>query len=349
MKRIVLCATQVPFTHGGAEVLVDSLRDELLARGFACEVVRLPFSWTTPLHVMRSALAWRLTDLRTLGGEPIDLVIATRFPAYVIRHPAKVVWLIHQFRQVYDLAGTPYSEYRGSPEDEAAGRMVRAIDGRTLREARRVFTISGNVSERLRRYNGIDSEPLYPPPKLGDAYRSDGFGDYIFSVGRLDRMKRFDLLVEALARTDTAVRAVVAGSGPEEEALRELARRKGVEDRFELAGFVSDERLAELYAGSLAVFYAPYDEDYGYVTVEAMKSGKPVLTADDSGGVLEFVDDEVNGFIAAGASPRRLAARMDHLFRHPEQAERMGAAGRERVAAIGWDRVIEGLTGGLRA
>lgn len=347
MKRVVIATTQVPFSRGGAELLVESLSDELADRGLAVEVVRLPFSWTRRLDVLKSALAWRLLDLRTLAGEPIDLVIATRFPAYLIRHPNKVVWLIHQFRQVYELKGTPYSEYQDAPEDRRAAAMVRAMDARALSEARALFSISRNTAARLKRFNGLDALPLYPPPKLAGQLRPGRHGDYVFTAGRLDRMKRFDLLLEALAATASPTRAVIAGDGPEAGRLHEMAERAGLLDRVVFAGFVDEARLVDLYAGALAVFYAPYDEDYGYVTVEAMKAGKPVLTTDDSGGVLELVEDGVNGFVAPAGSARRLAQAIDSLAADPALAARLGEAGRRRVEGIGWDEVIESLTGGL--
>jgi glycosyltransferase involved in cell wall biosynthesis len=98
--------------------------------------------------------------------------------------------------------------------------------------------------------------------------------------------------------------------------------------------------------GALAVFYAPYDEDYGYVTVEAFKAGKPVLTAADSGGVLEFAADGRNGFICRPDSPRDLAARLDALYRDRDKAKALGERGQETVASIGWDAVVERLLGG---
>lgn len=343
--RIAICAVQVPFTRGGAEVLVDSLAEELRRRGHEVEVIRLPFSWLSRMQVLKSSVAWRLLDLHTLTGDPVDLVIATRFPAYLLRHPNKVVWLIHQFRQVYDLAGTPFSEYQGTPSDEKTAAMVRAMDARTLGEARRLFTISSNTADRLQCFNGLTAEPLYPPPKMGEAYRSGDFGDYVLSVGRLDRMKRFDLLLAALAKTEAPVRCVIAGTGPEDGALRERARQLGLEERVRFAGFVPDAELLELYAGALGVFYAPYDEDYGYVTVEAMKSGKPVLTTRDAGGVLEFVEDGVNGVIGDPDRPRTLARALDQWFQDRGEARRLGEAGKRRVSAISWDRVIPALLG----
>ncbi len=347
MKRVVIATTQVPFARGGAELLVESLGSELSGRGFAVEVVQLPFSWTRRLDVLKSALAWRMLDLRTLVGEPIDLVIATRFPAYLIRHPKKVVWLIHQFRQVYELQGTPYSEYQDTAEDRRTAAMVRAMDARALSEARGLFSISRNTAARLARFNGLEAHPLYPPPKLGGALRSGRYGDYVFTAGRLDRMKRFDLLLEALAQTASGTRAVIAGHGPEAERLEEMAARLGLAERVVFAGFVDDARLVDLYAGALAVFYAPYDEDYGYVTVEAMKAAKPVLTTADSGGVLELVEDGVNGFVAPAGSTRRLARAIDALAADRELAARLGEAGRRRVEGIGWDEVIDALTGSL--
>ena len=344
--RVVICGAKVPFAHGGAEMLVDSLRDELRRRGFAADVVNLPFQWTDRVGLVKSGLAWRLIDLTQAGGHRIDLVIATRFPSYLVKHPNKVVWLVHQFRQAYDLLGTRYSDFaEHQPRDAKVLEMIHAMDRRTLSEARRIFTISRNTAERLERFNQLAAEVLYPPPMLDGRFRPGEFGDYFFTVGRLDRLKRFDLLIRALKHTETPVRCQIAGTGPERDELLALAERLGVAGRVDLLGWVEDERIVDLYAGSLGVFYAPYDEDYGYVTVEAFKAGKPVISTADSGGVLEFVEDGVNGFVCSPDSPRDIAARLDRLFRDRAEARALGEAGREKVATIGWDRVIESLTG----
>jgi len=345
IETICIVNTQVPFARGGAELLVESLARELRVRGFTVDTVALPFHWPDRVDLMKSALAWRLLDLSAAGGRRIDRVIATRFPSYAVKHPNKVVWLVHQLRQVYDLHGTGYSDFSADrPRDKKAIEMVRAIDRRTLAEARAIYTISGNVRERLRRGNDLAAEVLYPPPPADGIFRPGGFGDYVFSIGRLDRLKRFDLLVRAVAAAEEPVRCKIAGTGPEEGALRELAERLGVAGRVELLGWVDDARAAELYAGSLAVFYAPFDEDYGYVTVEAFRSGKPVLTAADAGGVLEFVADGATGFVCPPDDPRAMGARLDLLFRDRERARALGEAGAARVAGIGWDTVIAALT-----
>ena len=343
--RVCVCATMVPFTAGGAELHVASLHRELERRGFETVTVTLPFSAAERLSLLRTAMAWRMLDLRVEHGPEIDLVIATRFPSYLIRHPRKVVWLLHQFRQAYELDGTPYGCFSRSAEDRRTVRMIRTMDRRGLGEARRVWANSGNVAARLQRYCGLESEPLYHPPALEGRYHCDAYGDFALAVGRLDPLKRFDLVLEALAASRSGIRCMIAGEGPDREALERRIAELGLGERVELLGRVSDERLLELYAGCRAVLYPPYDEDYGYVTLEAFRSGKPVITADDSGGVVEFVEDGVTGFVAAGASPRDMARAVDRLAGDEDLARRMGAAGRQRIAHISWDHVVETLTG----
>ncbi|HEY0510877.1 MAG TPA: glycosyltransferase family 4 protein, partial [Thermoanaerobaculia bacterium] len=144
---------------------------------------------------------------------------------------------------------------------------------------------------------------------------------------------------------ETPVRCRIAGTGPEREALENLIDRSGLRGRVELLGWVEDRDVVERYASCLGVYYAPYDEDYGYVTVEAFKAAKPVITTADAGGVLEFVEDGVNGFVCAPDSPREIAAKIDLLYKDRERARAMGLAGQARVREVTWDRVIEKLTG----
>jgi glycosyltransferase involved in cell wall biosynthesis len=335
----------VPFVYGGAEALVRSLADELRRRGCEVDTVSLPFTWPDRTQLFKSCLAWRMLDLAEVEQRRVDLVIATRFPSYVVKHPNKVVWLVHQLRQAYDLHGTRYSDFAATPRDRRVVEMLRAMDRRTLSEARRVFSISKNVAARLERHNGLQIETLYPPPRLGPRLRPGPHGDYVFTVGRLNRIKRFDLLVRAMKHTRSGVRAVIAGGGPERAALGELARKLGVKEKVEILDWVDDDRLVELYAGCLAVFYAPYDEDYGYVTVEALLAQKPVVTAADSGGVLELVDDGATGYVCPPDAPAEIAARLDRLYEDRELARRLGQAGAPRAAGIDWDHVVAELLG----
>src|SRR2546423_8567699 len=341
-KRILICATQVPFVRGGAELLVEGLRDALRERGHTVDVVSLPFAWQPHELIGRSALAWRLLDLTMVDGAPVDQLICTKFPSYAVRHPRKVVWLVHQHRQAYDWYGTPFSDFANTPEDRATRDMVIRMDRRTLGEAQRRYTISRNVGARLRRFTGLDSAPLYPPSRYAGRLRAGPYGDYILSDARLDAAKRLDLLLRALACTKTAVRCVFISVGPQRERLAALARDLGLGQRVQFRGYVSDEELIELYASARAVYYAPIDEDYGFTTVQALAAARPVVTTEDAGGVLEVVADGVNGFVVA-PQPTAIAARLDALASDAGLAARLGAAGPPGVAAISWERVVEAL------
>ncbi len=344
IRTIAICASQVPFRSGGAEIHVASLHRELVRRGYRAEIVQIPFKWYPRAQILKNCLAWRLLDLSESDGEPIDLVIGTKFPSYVVKHPNKVVWLIHQFRQVYDQFGTALSDFGTSSEDLAYRDAIIALDNRVLRESRRILTISRNTARRLARFNGIVAEPLYHPPKLHGRYRNEEYGDYLFTVSRLDRAKRLDLLIQAMARVTPRARLLIAGTGPERDALSRLVEQLGLTDRVRLLGYVSDEELISLYARCRVVAYVPFDEDYGYVTLEAFASGKAVITAADSGGALEFVEDGVTGRVAE-SSPESIAARIDELWSNCSLAKRLGLAGLERIKDISWDNVIDRLLG----
>jgi glycosyltransferase involved in cell wall biosynthesis len=343
-KRILICTAQVPFVRGGAEYLVEGLRDALRERGHAVDVVALPYQWHPIERIPESALAWRLLDIASFNGEPVDLVIATKFPSYLVRHPRKVVWLVHQHRQAYDWYGTPLSDFTNLPEHRQVRDAIFRMDRRGLGECAARFTISRNVSARLKRFNGLDSAALYPPSRYAAWLHAGPYGDYILSSSRLDRAKRLDLLLDAFALTRPPARLLLAGAGPDRERLEQHAARLGLGERVRFLGFVPDAELVELYAGARAVYYAPVDEDYGFATVEAFGAARPVVTTDDAGGVLEFVEHGVNGLVCA-PDPAQLARAIDSLAADPARAERLGRAGRPRVADITWAKVVDALLG----
>jgi glycosyltransferase involved in cell wall biosynthesis len=342
--RVVVCEASVPFVEGGAEYHVRELVRQLRAHGHQTELVSIPFKWYPKDQILAHAAAWRLIDLSESNGTPIDLVIATKFPSYFVRHPHKVTWLIHQYRAAYELAGTEYSDFHHVESDVGLRDRLIALDREMLGECRRVFTNAQNTADRLARYNGVEAEPLYHPPRLADRIASGPAGDYVLSVGRIESVKRVDLAVRALASVDRAVRLVVAGDGTQRANTERLARECGVADRVEFLGAVSDEALLRLYAGALAVLYAPFDEDFGYVTLEAFLARKPVVTALDSGGPLEFVDDGVNGAVCR-PEPSAIADVIGYLHAHRDYAAALGEAGYARAREVTWDGVIDKLIG----
>lgn len=340
--NILVCAAQVPFARGGAEMLVEGLVAALNESGHRATQVALPYRWQPHGALFQSALAWRLLDLTSANGLKVDRIIATKFPSYAARHPHKIVWLVHQYRQAYDWFGTPLSEFTASDADRATRARLFELDRRTLGEARARFAISRNVAARLRRFNALDAAPLYPPPRLTGRFYPGAYGDYVLYTGRLDRAKRVDLLLRALAQTRHG-RLIIAGTGAEEQSLRHLANTLGLAGRVLFAGFVEDAPLLELYAGARAVAYAPVDEDYGFTTVEALMAARPVITTGDAGGVLEFIADGEDGWVTA-AAPEALAAALAHAFEDGAACRARGQRGCERVRDIRWDSVVAQLT-----
>jgi glycosyltransferase involved in cell wall biosynthesis len=342
MKNVLICTTQVPFTTGGAESHVEGLRRALERGGYRAEVAAVPFKWYPPAEIMRGALAWRLLDVTESNGKPVDLVVGMKFPAYLVAHPRKVLWILHQYRSAYNLWGTPFDDLSTHPEGPRVRDWVRACDERFIPEARKVFANSKTVAERLMRYNRIESEPLYHPPPRAEALRAGEQGDYVFYPSRLEPQKRQELLIEAMKHARTPVRAVLAGGTRERGRYESLVREHGVGDRVELRGFVGEDEMVELYANALGVCYLPFEEDYGYVTLEGMLSGKPLVVARDGGGATEFVTDGEEGFVS-DPDPRALAECLDRLYADREGARRMGRRALDRVKSMNltWEHVVE--------
>jgi glycosyltransferase involved in cell wall biosynthesis len=342
LRTILVCEAQVPFVRGGAESHVRALVDALRAGGDQAELVSVPFKWHPKSEILPHAAAWRLLDLSECNGRPVDLVIATKFPTYFARHPNKVAWLIHQHRAAYELAGTSYSDFTHADDDVALRREIIALDTQMLGECRRLFANSRNTAQRAERFNGLPVSPLYHPPRLAARLRHGPFGSYVLSVGRLESVKRVDLAIRAMRHAPTDVSLVIAGTGTVRGELEALSSTLDLSDRVRFVGEVSDEEIVELYSGALGVIFPPYDEDYGYVTLEAFLAGKPVITTTDAGGPNEFVIDGVNGRVMP-PGPESLGEAVSFLAADRARAANLGGAGYERARLVTWNGVIEAL------
>src|SRR3982751_4364458 len=211
VRTVIVCEAQVPFVHGGAEVHVRELVRELRARGHQAELVSVPFKWYPKEEILPHAAAWRLLDLSESNGRTVDLVIASKFPTYFVRHPNKVAWLIHQYRAAYELCGTEYSDFQHiEPDVNLRDRLIQ-LDTEMLGECRAIFSNARNTAQRLAKYNGLSAEALYHPPRLAARLKGGPYGDYVLSVGRIESVKRVDLLVRAMASVDQPIRLIVAG------------------------------------------------------------------------------------------------------------------------------------------
>jgi glycosyltransferase involved in cell wall biosynthesis len=341
--KIALCSSFVPFIHGGYRNIVEWLEPHLREAGHQVERIYLP-EVDAPDLLFRQMAAYRWIDLTSA-----DRIICFRPQAHLIPHPQKIVWFIHHVRAFYDLWDTPY---RGFPDD-ANHREIRdalhAADTAALQEAKSVFTNSQVVSDRLRSYNRITSEVLYPPVFQPERFYNRGHNNEIVYICRLEHHKRQHLLLEAMRYTRTPIRLRISGtgSGPQyPDTLRSLISEHGLEDRVILEDrWITEDEKAERLADCLAAAYLPLDEDsYGYPTVEASYASKAILTTTDSGGVLELAQHGINGYVAP-PSPQALAEAMDQLYVDRQATEAMGQHARARLAElnISWPHVLQRL------
>lgn len=348
--RILVCHPQPPFMSGGAETHANGLVAAFRDAGHEAEIATMPFKWDPPSELVHQMGMWRSIDLTQAEGGPVDLVVALKFPAYLVQHPRKIVWLIHQHRTAYELWDHPeYGDLATYPEGPAVRDLIRASDRLALGEAERIFTNSENVKGRLERSMGLPGEVLYHRSRLTERLLeapARPIGSHILFPSRFDRLKRQWLAVDAMRHVTSGVKLVLVGTGSQRDAIRQQITEAGVGDRVEIREGVSDDDLIDLYLGALGVYFGPYDEDYGYITIEGMAAARPVIVTTDAGGPLEFARDGDTGLIV-DPEPEKIAPAFDALFEDRDRAERLGAAGRVFVAekVPDWPGVVRRILG----
>lgn len=342
--KVLVVNNMAPFIWGGAEELARNLVIHLAAAGHEAELLRIPFQWE-PATVIPS----QMLMVRALELWNVDHVIALKFPAYLVRHRSKSLWLIHQYRQAYDLFDIGHTNLPAGEVGTGLREMIKAADDQCFAECRSIHTISPQISERLLLYNGRSAAPLPAPLNDPENFPGGEFGDYVFVGGRVNAMKRQHLMIEALAQTDRGMGLVVAGppDGPDDASrLVDLVARLGLEDRVKLdLRFLPRSTYAAYLNNAAAVAYLPFMEDsIGYVSIEGACAGKPLITTIDSGGVLDLVSDEETGWVAQ-PDATALADVLRRVFADLATAKGYGAAARRRWNAMGitWERTVQAL------
>jgi glycosyltransferase involved in cell wall biosynthesis len=343
-RRIAVVTSSPPMADGGHMVIARSLVQALIDAGHDAEVVVTPQN-----RFGRQAAAYLSTWLTDVGFSdrgPIDQVISLRYPSYAVRHERHVCWLNHTMREYYDLwdrFSASLTE-QGRWKERVRRALIHAADKYLLtHNVTRLFVQSRTVQARLAMWPSLRSTVLYPPAPHRP-YRCDRYGDYVFLVSRLTPLKRVDLLIDALTTADGAgIKAVIAGAGPEHERLARRIADLGLSDRVTLAGPVTQPELLHYLAHCRTVCFPPLQEDFGFVTVEAFASRKPVVTCADSGGPAELVEDGVQGFVCE-PTPQALGTRLKQLMDEPGLAERLGQQAFVRGSQITWAATVEQLT-----
>jgi glycosyltransferase involved in cell wall biosynthesis len=343
VSTICVVTSSPPFAEGGHLVMARELVRALREEGHDTGLVITPqnrFGQQGSAYLA----AW-CTDVQMAHEErKVDQVISLRFPGYAVQHPNHILWLNHRMREYYDLWDqfSSHLSWKGRIKEGMRRALIHRVDKHLFNKMQRRYVISTTVQARLRRFGGIQSTVLYPPPPKRD-YRHESYGNYLFGVSRLSPLKRFDLVLRALAEPVAAgIPFVIAGEGAELERLRGLAGHLGIEDRVKFVGRLSDKEMIEHFARCRAVVFPPFNEDYGFVTVEAFMCGKPVITCADSGGPSELVRDGENGYVTDPA-PEALAVAMRKLTDDRNLAQRLGEAGHAMATQMTWSKAIQEL------
>ncbi|MDH1341711.1 glycosyltransferase family 4 protein [Ectopseudomonas oleovorans] len=343
--KVAIATVNVPFIKGGAEIMTTELKKAFIDCGYDAEIISIPFVFHPLKSVIDNVDYWRKQDFNGFDIGRIDKVVSLKFPAYNLSHDNNTIWLMHQHRSIYDLYGTKFGEMRTADNDGLRNYIVET-DNSAFNNARQIFTISENVSKRLEEFNGVASRPLYHPPKNADSFYNDGIFPYVYFPSRLELLKRQDLLISAMQHVAEPVIAIISGEGGEYENYKKLIKKLGLEHRIRLVGHVSHNQMQRYYANCLAVFFGPYDEDYGYVSLEAMLSEKPVITCTDSGGVTEFVVNGETGFVVK-PEPVEIAEAINIAWADKAKAARLGKNAKELYLSkdINWRSVVSKLMG----
>jgi glycosyltransferase involved in cell wall biosynthesis len=343
--RIGLVSSAVPLVNGGGRFIAEWTRDHLRACGLDVELFFLPFV-DDPETMLTQIAAYRAIEL----AQSCDRVVTFRPPAHVVDHPNKIAWFIHHIRGLYDLWDTPYASVAHDARGFALREQMMAIDTRSLAECQRIYTNSRVVADRLKRYNGLESTPLYPPIWRPERFRAGEYGDEVVAICRVESHKRQHLLVEAMRFSKTSVRLRICGVAANRayaDALDRAIADGGLQHRVAFENrWISEDEKADILENALAVVYMPLDEDsYGYPSLEGAHAEKAVITAFDSGGTLELVQNGRNGLIV-DSDTRAIAEAFDRLYTDRSLARSMGqeSLARLRELRIDWDRVAEALT-----
>ncbi|EYS85162.1 glycosyl transferase [Cupriavidus sp. SK-4] len=381
MRVAIVAPSPVPFIIGGAENLWWGMLRELNRRsGVVAELIKLPSPERNLIELIGSYRTFARLDLRHF-----DLVISTKYPAWMVRHPNHMVYLQHKLRGLYDTC-PPHAARPPDAAQVAQLRLPSALEAALLEghggegldaaevadillaalsrpdtpqellrfpgtfaravvhlldrigmqpgHIRRYAAISRTVRDRAAHFpDSCAVEVFYHPTGLEGlmpATPPDGAG--IFTASRLVPAKRIDLLIDAYVRSGVTLPLRIAGTGPEEGALR--TRAEG-HDGIRFLGRLTDAELAKEYAKAAFVPFVPYQEDYGLITLEAMLCGRPVLTVSDSGGPTELIEHGVNGVIAE-PSAASLGMAIAGLATDTPGIKRMSAHALERASAIDW-------------
>ena len=341
--KVVVATSDVPFVEGGHLIIARELTRAINEYGYKAELILTPQNRFS--RVFHAYIATRFIDVQEDGvGEKIDKLISFKYPSYALKHPEHIVWINHRMREYYDLWENFYAKLgrRAKIKERIKKFLIHKIDNYLLKKVKKIYSQSENIKKRLEKWGKIKSSVLYPPPPKRN-YKTEDYKNTIFTVSRLVKHKRVDLIIKALKYVkNKEIKLIIAGEGPELNNLMRYVKESGLEKRVSFLGRISDDQLIKNYAECGAVFYSPYNEDYGFVTVEAFTSGKAVITTNDSGGVYEIISKSKGGIYTKN-DPQTLGEKIDDLFSDKNKLIALGETGKQWVSSLTWEKTVETL------
>lgn len=343
-KRIAVVTSDVPFVEGGHLTIARSTVQSLNEYGYHADLILTPQNRFG--RQLRAYLANRFYDIEEDGlGRAIHQVITFRFPSYAVKHPQHVCWLNHRLREYYDQWTFLYSQLgiKGKLKEKTRRHLIHVLDTYLLKHnVTKLYAQSQTIQKRLERWGRIESEVLYPPPPQR-GYHTESYDNFIFSVSRLQRLKRLHLFVESFKYVKNKnLKAIIIGEGPEKKDIIQKIKDNNLEKRVILLGKSAEKTVLDYFATCRAVFFAPEQEDYGFVTGESFASRKAVITSNDSGGPAELVKNGETGFVCE-PNPMAFAEKMDQLAEDEALAQRMGENAYNFISQITWEKTIKKL------
>ena len=341
--KIAIFNTMTPFVKGGAEIQAEDLERELVLRHHSVDLFRIPFPDYNKYKYLET-----FYSVLSLNFNKYDKIIILKFPAFYAVHKDKVLWMCHQFRQVYELWNTEYGFNDKEKKLCVIKKIITELDNKYLSSANKIFTNGLEVQQRYLKYNGGKSIPLYPPLKDNTIFYNKSQGNYFYYPSRINSFKRQLLLVESMIYTKTNVKVILSGKYEQDEyknKIDNLIKKNNLKKKVIIIDkWISEEEKCKLYAESLGVVFIPYLEDYGYITAEAFYSHKPVITCKDSGGPLGHVTDGKTGLIV-DSDPKEIAKALDYMYENKDKAKEMGENAYNYITNcnITWDETIKRL------
>lgn len=378
MKIAIVAPSPVPFTIGGVENLLWGLCNWMNQNTeHQVELIKLP---------SRELDFWSLIEtyrnFYNLDLNYFDMVISTKYPAWMVRHNNHVCYLQHRLRGLYDTCHVTQKTKRGckkvdfildymanNPEVDSldkffdmlydlkknhAGVPAEYFDfpAPFIRDIIHYLDNNALTNHRIKKFlcisETVKNRKEYFPPnsQVVAVHHPSNLKNYTFGEYKhIFMVSRLDdpKRIDLLIQAMRYVKAdIKLYIAGTGPAEEQLKAMAAGDNRIVFLGFVKDAEVEQYYKDSIVVPYFPYYEDYGLITIEAMMHKKPVITTVDSGGPTEFVKNMETGFVVR-PDPKEIAEKIDYFASDPTEAERMGQNAYALAKKITWQNVVDAM------